>query len=291
MEDLKQLANTHPYWSLDEFAHVANQWLPRCLPEARANTRVREDVNPRLIRQYTTWGLVDAPLKEGREARYTYRHLLQLLVTRRLLADGYATAVIHKLVAGQGDDGLEEMLAGGAMSAAAEASVNPAIAFLQGLTGRTQRAAKDTRGSESHSDSLKRRDESRPSPAASSVRSAAPSLKKMAAPRRPAAAPTPDYEDEFSDADEVLAVDMAFYEREDIASTLEAAPAPRPAMSPPPAPAPAPAPFPRRWTRLDVAPGLELNVREDYRFPASPAERQALLSLIAELLDTPPDDA
>jgi hypothetical protein len=38
-----------------------------------------------------------------------------------------------------------------------------------------------------------------------------------------------------------------------------------------------------------VAPGLELNVRDDYRFPASPAEREALLTQIAQLLDTPHD--
>lgn len=276
MEELKQLANTHPYWSLDEFAHVVNQWLPRCLPEERANTRVREDVNPRLIRQYTTSGLVDAPLKEGREARYTYRHLLQLLVTRRLLADGYATAVIHKLVAGQDDAGLEQMLATGAMGAAAEASVNPAIAFLQGLTGRT------------------RREESPPSPPASPMRSAsAPSLKKMASPRPPASfSPQADWAEAESVAKEA-------FDEEEIADFLESPKAAAPAFegafeaacAPPPslAPAPAPAPIPRRWTRLDVAPGLELNVRDDYRFPASPAEREALLTQIAQLLDTAHD--
>lgn len=280
MEELKQLANTHPYWSLDEFAQVANQWLPRCLPEERANTRVREDVNPRLIRQYATWGLVDAPLKEGREARYTYRHLLQLLVTRRLLADGYATAVIHKLVAGQGDDGLEEMLATGAMGAAAEASVNPAIAFLQSLTGRSKESPK---ASQAPASSQTRREEAPPSPPPSVMRSAAapaPSLKKMAAPRPPAAAPAPD----AGFADEVLAASMDLYECEE-----EGAPAYEAASLAPPLLSPSPAPLPRRWTRLDVAPGLELNIREDYRFPASPADRQALLSLIAQLLDTPPD--
>ena len=129
METLHQLAATQPYWSLEEFAMIANQWLPRVLPESKANTRVREDVNPRLIRQYTTWGLVDAPGKEGREARYGYRHLVQLLVTRRLLADGYATAVIHRLMAGQDDASLESMLAGGAqLTVATESSTNPAIA-------------------------------------------------------------------------------------------------------------------------------------------------------------------
>lgn len=287
MEELKQLANTHPYWSLDEFAHVVNQWLPRCLPEERANTRVREDVNPRLIRQYTTSGLVDAPLKEGREARYTYRHLLQLLVTRRLLADGYATAVIHKLVAGQDDEGLEEMLATGAMGAAAEASVNPAIAFLQGLTGRSQKSPKDARGPSTLSSSPARREEAPPPPSASPP---APQ-KKLSAPRPLAsyAPPQADWAEAESAAKEAADEDgsVEFLESPRMAfdGAFEAACAPPPLMSP----APAPAPIPRRWTRLDVAPGLELNVRDDYRFPASPAEREALLTQIAQLLDAPHD--
>ncbi|MNT84121.1 hypothetical protein D3C72_2240950 [compost metagenome] len=47
---------------------------------------------------------------------------------------------------------------------------------------------------------------------------------------------------------------------------------------------PAPA-APRRWTRLEVAPGLELHVRDDYRVPTHPAERQALSNILADMLD------
>ena len=70
-----------------------------------------------------------------------------------------------------------------------------------------------------------------------------------------------------------------------------AAPAPAPAMAPPPAarsaaaPAPSPAPAPLRWLRIDIAPGLELNLREDFRFPADPLERQHLLDHLARQID------
>lgn len=271
MEDLKQLAHTHPYWSLDEFAQVANQWLPRFLPEERANTRVREEVNPRLIRQYTTWGLIDPPTKEGREARYAYRHLLQLLVTRRLLAEGYATAVINKLMANQADESLETMLDGGAQAGVAiESSVNPAIAFLQGLAGRSKPAS---------------------SPPASAPRKAAsmPMAKRSAAPAPsappppPAPAPAPAYEPappaEMESAKLAASYDMAFELEEEVADFL--APAPKEARKE----AAAPTPAPRRWIRVEVVAGLELHVADDFRFPHSPAERQALLDLIAQQLD------
>lgn len=231
MEALHQLAHTNPYWSLEEFAMVANQWLPRVLPEAKANTRVREEVNPRLIRQYTTWGLVDAPYKEGREARYTYRHLLQLLVTRRLLAEGYGTAVINKLMAGQDDGALESMLAGGApMPVASEPSVNPAMAFLQGLAPRSRSAAPAP-------------------PAAAAPPPPAP------APAKKMAAPAPSFE---------LAYDK---ELESARFDEEALPS---------------LPAPQRWARVDLAPGLELNIRDDFRLPP---DRQALLDEIARHLD------
>lgn len=243
MEALHQLAHTNPYWSLEEFAMVANQWLPRVLPEAKANTRVREEVNPRLIRQYTTWGLVDAPGKEGREARYAYRHLLQLLVTRRLLAEGYGTAVINKLMAGQDDRALESMLAGGApMTMATESPANPAVAFLQGLTQRR----------------------SAPSPSAPPPPAPLPAAAPLPPPRmaaKKAAAPAPSF-------------DLAYEEE------LESADYAKEAFSELPSTPLAPAAV--RWTRHELAPGLELNIRDDIRLPP---DRQALLDEIARHLD------
>ena len=58
--------------TLDDLAALANTLLPQYLPLDRSS-RTQDEVNPRLIRHYTTQGLLDPPFKEGREARYT-RH-------------------------------------------------------------------------------------------------------------------------------------------------------------------------------------------------------------------------
>ena len=98
-------------WSLDELVDHANRLLAEVLPKD-ASGRVVEGVNPRLVRHYATQGLVDEPLKEGREARYLYRHLLQLLVVRRLLAEGHTSALAKRVIEGRADEELESLLAG-----------------------------------------------------------------------------------------------------------------------------------------------------------------------------------
>lgn len=128
MNSLQQLAQADPRWSLEEFVHVTNDLLPQFLPQ-EANARVQDEVNPRLVRYYTTQGLLDKPLKQGREARYTYRHLLQLLVIRRLLAEGYSGGAIDRLVSVKSDSELAALLQGG-VQLTVEAA-NPALAFLQ----------------------------------------------------------------------------------------------------------------------------------------------------------------
>jgi DNA-binding transcriptional MerR regulator len=139
MMKLQNLAQQDPYWSLAEFVQMANQLLPQFLPDEKAHTRVREDVTPRLIRHYTSQGLIDEPLKDGREARYRYRHLLQVLLVRRLLTEGYGASVIHTLVPSKQNSELEALLQGGVQLTLAPA--NPALAFLQKVqTRQTQRS-------------------------------------------------------------------------------------------------------------------------------------------------------
>src|SRR5690625_4479966 len=96
-------------WSLDDFVEQANLLLPHVLPKD-ASKRAAESVNQRLVRHYATQGLLDEPLREGREARYLYRHLLQLLVVRRLLAEGLSAAVIGRALEGRTDAELEGLL-------------------------------------------------------------------------------------------------------------------------------------------------------------------------------------
>lgn len=140
MKTLQQIAQQNPNWSLEELVQVANELLPQFLPDEKAHTRVREDVTPRLVRHYTSQGLLDEPLKEGREARYTYRHLLQVLLVRRLLTEGYGASVINNLARSKTNSDLEALLQGGVQLTVAPA--NPALAFLQQVQQRQPEVAR-----------------------------------------------------------------------------------------------------------------------------------------------------
>ncbi|WP_432871514.1 MerR family transcriptional regulator [Microbispora rosea] len=79
-------------------------------PEPRANGRVREVPNERLIRWYTTIGLLDPPLgRRGRVALYGRRHLLQLVAVKRRQADGLSIADIQTELAGATDAMLQRV--------------------------------------------------------------------------------------------------------------------------------------------------------------------------------------
>ncbi|WP_249345346.1 MerR family transcriptional regulator [Microbispora sp. H11081] len=72
--------------------------------EPRGNGRVREVPNERLIRWYTTIGLLDPPLgRRGRVALYGRRHLLQLVAVKRRQADGLSIAAIQAELTGATD--------------------------------------------------------------------------------------------------------------------------------------------------------------------------------------------
>jgi DNA-binding transcriptional MerR regulator len=135
MHLLQQLARQDPHWSLDDLVDVANQLLPQFLPDQGGDSRLQDQVNARLVRHYTTQGLLDKPLKQGREARYLYRHLLQLLLLRRLLAEGYSSGSLGPLVLSKTNQEIESLLQGGAQLTVEAA--NPALAFLAQVRERS----------------------------------------------------------------------------------------------------------------------------------------------------------
>ncbi|MBD1835198.1 MerR family transcriptional regulator [Cyanobacteria bacterium FACHB-472] len=198
MNILEQLAKNQPSWSLEEFVQITNNLLPQFLPAQKGNTRVREEVTPRLIRHYTTLGMLDEPLKDGRYAVYTYRHLLQILVVRRLLAEGFGANAIDQLATQRDNTELENLLAGGVQLSVTTA--NPALAYLQQIQNQ--------RSSVSVSPAM-------PAP---TIRQANPKTE---------------------------------------ATT---------------------------WIRLEILPGLEIHVRDDFSYPNSQSEQQNLMQYIAQKL-------
>ena len=93
-------------WTIRELAERAADAL-----RAHAqplNGRVRDVPGERLIRWYTTIGLVDPPLtRRGRIAQYGRRHLLQLVAIKRLQAAGRSIAEIQTVLTGATDTTLE----------------------------------------------------------------------------------------------------------------------------------------------------------------------------------------
>lgn len=139
METLANLARSQPNWSLEEFVNVANELLPQYLPATKGNTRVREEINPRLVRHYTSLGMLDEPQKEGKYALYIYRHLLQILVVRRLLSEGVGANAIDRLAKEKTNAELENLLTGGVQLEVTPS--NPALAYLQQLKKSDRSAA------------------------------------------------------------------------------------------------------------------------------------------------------
>lgn len=122
-----------PDWSgnLDALVEAANQLLPVILPDDRTG-RSKDGVNARLVRHYTTERLLDEPLRQGREARYTRRHLLQLLTLRRLMADGHGAAALRGTLQGHADPELEALLTGERQLDVQPS--NPALDYLRALS-------------------------------------------------------------------------------------------------------------------------------------------------------------
>jgi hypothetical protein len=145
MVSLAKIAQENPRWSLEDFVFVANQFLPQYLPIAKNNTRIREEINPRLVRHYTSQGMLDEPLKSGKFAVYIYRHLLQLLVVRRLLSEGIGSNAIDHLAIQKSNLELENLLTGGVLLEITPA--NPALSYQHKSNDRGLRAGENQHNS------------------------------------------------------------------------------------------------------------------------------------------------
>ncbi len=201
MDELARIRHKGETLTLDELVAAANRLLPHYLPEDADGRKLRRDeVNPRLVRHFATLGLLDEAGREGREARYGARHLLQLLVVRRLMAEGHVTAAIKKLTAGARDEELEALLQSGARLA-----VESAVSSFS-----------------------------------------APAMARSAAPN------------------------AALHFLQSVKARASA-----PIKTEPP-----PTPAPQIWRRLPLENSLELHIREDFRPPATPYERENLLRRI-----------
>jgi DNA-binding transcriptional MerR regulator len=113
---------------LEELIAVANGLLPEVAGAPR-HGKARERLDERSVRYYVGEGLVDRPLSyAGTAALYGYRHLLQLLVIKRLQGEGLSLRTIRHFTA-QPDGALEGRLTVPTASPPGQAAAE----FLTGL--------------------------------------------------------------------------------------------------------------------------------------------------------------
>jgi DNA-binding transcriptional MerR regulator len=130
-------------WTIAELAELAAETLAATDPagpssgQARADGRVRDVPNERLVRWYVTVGLVDPPLsRRGRVARYGRRHLLQLVAVKRRQAEGRSLAEVQAELAGATDETLAAVARVPDVRPASEAPLSAPARFWARQSGR-----------------------------------------------------------------------------------------------------------------------------------------------------------
>ncbi len=94
-------------WRIEDLVERANEVFQKHGLVA-PNGRVREMVNLRLVRLYTTLGLIDRPVLRGRTGFYGIRHLMQLVAIKRLQSEGWSLAEIQNRLLALSDEELEQ---------------------------------------------------------------------------------------------------------------------------------------------------------------------------------------
>ncbi|MEW6281964.1 MAG: MerR family transcriptional regulator [Candidatus Eremiobacterota bacterium] len=98
---------TDGLWRLGELVELCSRLQTSGTGSSR---RVRWEPNERLVRYYTSIGLLDRPAEmRGRTAYYGVRHLLQLLAVKAMQLQGYPLQEIQAALSGRSNCELEEL--------------------------------------------------------------------------------------------------------------------------------------------------------------------------------------
>jgi len=234
-------------WGLDDFVAEVNRLLPEVVP-GDAAARGKLEVNPRLVRHYATEGVLPKPLKEGVEARYDGDHLVRVLALRRLLAEGYPSALAGQFLQRHDRERLARFLLG---------ELRPDLDLAPGGPTVVDAAPRPSEAVLERLAAMRRRAGLPPVPA----HDAPPELAATTR-HAPVAAPRATRADDDPGSG--------------LGPTFEA-----------PSAAPAPQPPADRgvaWTHYPLLDGMELHVRDDFVDPTTPAAWNALrAALLARL--------
>ena len=257
-------------WKLEEFVQEVNTRLLARLPSDQYDARQREDFSVRLLRHYSSLGLVDESERVGREALYRYRHLLQVLSLRTLQREGWNSKAIAGFN-GRDSSDLEAFLNGRDpnLDGFAEADIRQPAPIAAAPTQVTPSQVTPSQATPS-------RNISQAVSQSSSEKSAKLEVTadQMSAPLEP--------QRDFETSKRESALDFLHTvraRRSAVATQLMPAPLPAFLLHDPPRP-------PERWKRVEIAPGLELHVSDRYRRARSNSDKTRLLEVIGTTLET-----
>ena len=111
--DLSRLPQEASEWrvSLTELSEACRVLAQHLDLQDESNRRVQWDLPPRLIRYYTTLGLLDREReKRGKYKLYSARHLFQILAVKKLQSEGLSLAEIQGRLLGSSDEEMVEYL-------------------------------------------------------------------------------------------------------------------------------------------------------------------------------------
>lgn len=98
-------------YSIDELSErVAHLLQDRGLKNSQQDNRVSAAPDRRTIRYYTSLGLLDRPKIKGRQARYSERHVLQILAIKALQSVSLPLSEIQSLLYGSSKEELENVV-------------------------------------------------------------------------------------------------------------------------------------------------------------------------------------
>ena len=106
---MPHVSNSTGPWRLSQLVELSRR-LVATSGTSGDSKRVRWNPTERLVRYYTTLGLVDGPAEmRGRTAYYNQRHILQLMAIKRLQAEGETLESVQTQLAGLSDPQLQEV--------------------------------------------------------------------------------------------------------------------------------------------------------------------------------------
>lgn len=136
MREWIEAARREKYVGVAGLAEAAARILAESGAARQGRGTVTELPDERTVRYYLTEGLIPpAEEKQGTASVFGFRHLLQLLVVKKLQAEGLPIRAIRELVTGKTERQLERLFGveGGAASGSGSAARGEALSYLESL--------------------------------------------------------------------------------------------------------------------------------------------------------------